>query len=478
LPLVGTKGPSGRLPDSKITASSYYQMLGTSGYLEMWRSRLDSDTSTWTAETGDTEPWIQWDFGEPKQIQKIQTRGRPDCCAEWVTEYRLSFSPDGDTWTMLDSAFEANQDKNTVAENEIDPPIVASMVRLHPTNFHEKISLRAELFGCPAPKDLTVVYHNRECCSGTDCDESQQLQQYVSWQHCHDECETSPMCMGFQYGKESEDAELDKCTTPDLCACWLINGACPDQVPNEQYDAFLFQVPTIPMRLIVDKEKEISGHKGLVEIYHNGEWGTICSDKFTIAAAEVICGQLGYTGGEIMEPGSYPQGASAIWMDNVDCVGGEKRVWLCPFNGWGEHNCEHKDDVGIACHPPLTGPPGFRGPPGDKGPIGDPGPKGPPGLDGGCCGPAGDPGEPGERGHRGNPGPKGDLLEPPVVKLKYVTMPTLLATAGISCVVTLIFWFLGSRIHSSSGGKDMTLDSYAGEFEPGYPPGQQDQNTY
>merc|ERR1719420_1922774 len=107
---------------------------------------------------------------------------------------------------MLDQIFEGNQDQNTIAENSIEPPVTAAMLRLYPTSFHEKISLRAEIFGCKAPQDLVIVYHNSECCSGTDCDESQEYPTEVSWAKCYELCEAAPDCMGFQFGKESDDS--------------------------------------------------------------------------------------------------------------------------------------------------------------------------------------------------------------------------------------------------------------------------------
>jgi len=336
----------------------------------MWRSRLDNTGSTWTAETSDENPWIQWDFGTPKQIQSIQTKGRPDGPDEWVSQFKLAFSPDGDTWTMLDPLYEGNQDKDTVAENSIDPPITASMLRLFPTSHHEKISMRAEIFGCKAPAELTVVYHNAECCSGKDCDQSTALPNYVSWRKCHDECETSPECMGFQYGKNSEDGDQDRCTTEDLCSCWLVHGACSQISVNKAYDAYLFKEPTIPLRLIMtddfkDRSRYIhepSDFKGRLELYHNGQWGSVCNDQFNVNAAQVVCNQLGLTGGEVLPVGSYPPGskqdgtATAIWMDDVVCTGHEKRLWLCQFSGWGNHNCEHASDVGVKCHPPVAAP--------------------------------------------------------------------------------------------------------------------------
>lgn len=33
---------------------------------------------------------------------------------------------------------------------------------------------------------------------------------------------------------------------------------------------------------------------GLVEVYCNGEWGTICDDLFSDDEASTICAQLGY----------------------------------------------------------------------------------------------------------------------------------------------------------------------------------------
>lgn len=35
-------------------------------------------------------------------------------------------------------------------------------------------------------------------------------------------------------------------------------------------------------------------YRGRLEIFHNGEWGTVCGNRFDQVSADVVCQQLGY----------------------------------------------------------------------------------------------------------------------------------------------------------------------------------------
>ena len=92
-----------------------------------------------------------------------------------------------------------------------------------------------------------------------------------------------------------------------------------------------------------------TAREGRVEIFHDGEWGTVCDDRFVSDDAEVVCRQLGLAGGEAHARAAFGAGTGTIWMDDVQCVGSESRLADCPFLGWGVHNCAHSEDVGVSC---------------------------------------------------------------------------------------------------------------------------------
>ena len=89
---------------------------------------------------------------------------------------------------------------------------------------------------------------------------------------------------------------------------------------------------------------------GRVEVRKpGGEWGTICDDGFENKDATVICKMFGFEHGIAKAKAHFGEGSGSIWMDDLECTGDEFNVFDCKHNGWGEHNCEHKEDAGIVC---------------------------------------------------------------------------------------------------------------------------------
>ena len=90
-----------------------------------------------------------------------------------------------------------------------------------------------------------------------------------------------------------------------------------------------------------------------MEVYHNGEWGTVCDDGWDLNDAQVVCRELGLGPAiSAKHNKSYGQGDGQIWLNNVECVGDEGTIRMCSHGGWGVKNCGHSKDASVQCSVP------------------------------------------------------------------------------------------------------------------------------
>jgi len=89
---------------------------------------------------------------------------------------------------------------------------------------------------------------------------------------------------------------------------------------------------------------------GIVRVYHNNQWGTVCHGGFGMNDAKVACRQLGFT--KAVGYWDYGRGSGKVWLSGMGCTGTETSLHSCSHGDWGNvpSGCNaHKWDVGVVC---------------------------------------------------------------------------------------------------------------------------------
>jgi len=110
---------------------------------------------------------------------------------------------------------------------------------------------------------------------------------------------------------------------------------------------------------VLDGSVEASGRLE-VKRSDSSVWGTVCDDHWAShpANAELVCGALFGTVALSYDDDLAANGFAAVssakpvYVDDLDCVGGEASVFACDASAWGVNDCSHYEDVHLTCAAP------------------------------------------------------------------------------------------------------------------------------
>jgi len=161
---------------------------------------------------------------------------------------------------------------------------------------------------------------------------------------CQDFCANDPGCHYFTYvpaGPLSREA-----------CCWLKAESGWTVKINDG----VVSGPKSCLRLVGGSGKlSYDGRPldGRLEVFHAGEWGTVCNDDWDDNSnnAKAACQQLGFWNGVYfnMYDSDVEEGTGRIWLDEVNCNPASAGLADCAHNDWGDHDCQHFEDVGLTC---------------------------------------------------------------------------------------------------------------------------------
>ncbi|XP_078351548.1 uncharacterized protein LOC144636259 [Oculina patagonica] len=150
---VGIANPD-VIPDDHMTATSQLNETFQPAYGRLYGDRGDG----WCAkEPNRTDDWLQVDLGKTVQVCAVATQGDRDNDAigsahEWVTDFKLSYSANGSTWTTYidgtgtEIEFQRKGDSTTVDRHKLPVPVSARYIRFRPTRQQGWNCLRVEVY--------------------------------------------------------------------------------------------------------------------------------------------------------------------------------------------------------------------------------------------------------------------------------------------------------------------------------------------
>lgn len=115
-------------------------------------ARLYGDNA-WTASSSDFDQYLIVDLGSVRNVTRIATQGRRHS-SEYVMEYSISYGTNGLDYADYKEPggntkmFKGNVNGDGVKKNMFEVPIIAQWIRINPTRWRDRISLRMELYGC------------------------------------------------------------------------------------------------------------------------------------------------------------------------------------------------------------------------------------------------------------------------------------------------------------------------------------------
>ena len=97
---------------------------------------------------------------------------------------------------------------------------------------------------------------------------------------------------------------------------------------------------------LVDGPSDFSGR---VEVFHDGQFGTVCDSTWGLYEADVVCRQLGWRMGYAVTDAYFGPGTGPIWLSDIQCQGMEEDLLECSHADWNMNLCTHENDAGVVC---------------------------------------------------------------------------------------------------------------------------------
>ncbi|NXW20850.1 C163A protein, partial [Circaetus pectoralis] len=94
-----------------------------------------------------------------------------------------------------------------------------------------------------------------------------------------------------------------------------------------------------------------NGCAGRLEVFYNGTWGSICSNRMSQLTAITVCKHLNCgDGGQIAGDFKYGRGSGPMWLDHIECTEQHSSLWQCQSDPWNPQSCDNRaEETHISC---------------------------------------------------------------------------------------------------------------------------------